>query len=387
MHSNEFVMRKFLLYLFLILSTLGFNACSHHDDPIPEPPTAYKRTLFVYMPWASNLYSAFEQNLKDLMTAINSTGLDNQRIIIFLANSNKTATLQEVVLYNGFYSRKNIKDYSFTMADYTTVSGLTSILADLVTIAPADEYSMIIGCHGMGWLPVTRSALAPSTRWFGGASSLYQTEISTLHQALSNANIKLEYLLFDDCYMATAEVAYELKDVIKYLIASTCEIMNYGMPYHKMGKYLLGKPDYENICASFFTFYNSYSYPYGTISVTSTSQLPALAQAMKDLNDSYSFDPSYLESIQDLDGFTPTIFFDFGSYVKYLTAVNPDAAGTCLYRLDLAVPYKSNTPQYYSQFIRRGIDLAEYSGLTISDPSTHDDTKSKDQTSWWYATH
>lgn len=387
MHSKEFVMRKFLLYLFLILSTLGFSACSHEDDPIPEPPAGYKRTLFVYMPWASNLYSAFEQNLKDLMTAVNATGLDNQRIIIFLANSNNTATLQEVVLYNGFYSRKNIKDYTFTMADYTTVNGLTSILADILTIAPADEFSMIIGCHGMGWLPVTRSVEKTATRWYGGASSLYQTEISTLHQALSNVNIKLEYLLFDDCYMATTEVAYELKDVTKYLIASTCEIMNYGMPYHKMGKYLLGKPDYQNICASFFTFYNSYSYPYGTISVTSTSQLPALAQAMKGLNDSYLFDPSYLDSIQDLDGFIPTIFFDFGSYVKYLTISNPDAASNCLYHLDLAVPYKSNTPQYYSQFIKHGVDLSEYSGLSISDPSIHDEAKLKNKTSWWHATH
>jgi len=380
-------MRKNLLYIFLIIFSLGFHACSNEDDPIPEPIDAYTRTLFVYMPWSSNLYSAFEQNLKDLLTAINETGLDNQRVIILLANSNNTATLQEVVLYNGFYSRKNIKDYTFNMADYTTEDGLTSILSDIITIAPADEYSMIIGCHGMGWLPVTRSVEMPSTRWYGGASSLYQTEISTLHKALSNTNIKLEFLLFDDCYMATTEVAYELKDVTNYLIASTCEIMNYGMPYHKMGKYLLGKPNYENICASFLTFYKSYSYPYGTISVTSTSQLSALAQAMKNLNDSFSFDLSYLESIQDLDGFTPTIFFDFSSYIKYLTIANPDAASTCLYRLNLAVPYKSNTEQYYSQFIGEGVVLSEYSGLSISDPSIHYNAELKNETSWWLATH
>jgi len=380
-------MRNKFLYIFVFLFSVGFSACRHDDDPVPEPIDGYKRTLFVYMPWASNLYSAFEKNLSDLMTAINTTGLDNQRVIIFLANSNKTATLQEVVLYNGFYSRKNIKDYTFTMADYTTEKGLTSILSDVIATAPADEFSMIIGCHGMGWLPVTRSVQMAPTRWFGGASSLYQTEISTLHRALSNVNIKLEYLLFDDCYMANAEVAYELKDVTNYLIACTCEIMNYGMPYHKMGKYLLGKPDYQNICASFLTFYSSYSYPYGTISVTSTSQLPALAQAMKQLNDTYTFDTSYLDSIQDLDGFSPTMFFDFGSYVEYLTVTNPDAAGTCLYRLGLAVPYKSNTPQYYSQFIKEGTDINTYSGLSISDPSVHTDTNKKSETSWWLATH
>ena len=40
---------------------------------------------------------------------------------------------------------------------FTTVSGLTDIINDMKTFAPAQRYSMIIGCHGMGWLPVNDS--------------------------------------------------------------------------------------------------------------------------------------------------------------------------------------------------------------------------------------
>ena len=36
----------------------------------------------------------------------------------------------------------------------------------------------------------------------------------------------MEYILFDDCYMSSIEVAYELKDVTKYLIGSTSEMMH-----------------------------------------------------------------------------------------------------------------------------------------------------------------
>ena len=37
---------------------------------------------------------------------------------------------------------------------FTTVEGITGILNDVQDFAPAPVYAMIIGSHGMGWLPV-----------------------------------------------------------------------------------------------------------------------------------------------------------------------------------------------------------------------------------------
>lgn len=45
----------------------------------------------------------------------------------------------------------------------------------------------------------------------------------------------MEYILFDDCYMSSVEVAYELKEATRFLIASTSEMMAYGMPYATVG--------------------------------------------------------------------------------------------------------------------------------------------------------
>ena len=45
-----------------------------------------------------------------------------------------------------------------------------------------------------------------------------------------------------------------LKNVTNHLIASTCEIMAYGMPYAKIGQYLIGEINYEKICNGFDDF-------------------------------------------------------------------------------------------------------------------------------------
>ena len=84
----------------------------------------------------------------------------------------------------------------------------------------------------MGWLPVyemkVRSAPhmkmhweyqgVPLTRYFGGLTAEYQTDIKSLASGIANAGMKMEYILFDDCYMSSIEVAYELKDVTECLM-------------------------------------------------------------------------------------------------------------------------------------------------------------------------
>ena len=97
---------------------------------------------------------------------------------------------------------------------------------------------MTIGCHGMGWVPVNstraravstykyhwESPDGPMTRFLEASSSAYQTDITTLAEGIERAGMYMEYILFDDCYMATVEVAYDLRHVTGHLIASTCEM-------------------------------------------------------------------------------------------------------------------------------------------------------------------
>lgn len=55
-----------------------------------------------------------------------------------------------------------------------------------------------------------------------------------LREALEQVDYPIDYIMFDACYMATAEVLYELRNTCKYILGSSTEIMGDGFPYAKM---------------------------------------------------------------------------------------------------------------------------------------------------------
>ena len=167
--------------------------------------------------------------------AISQKGLNGERVIVFMSTTSEKAILFEITCKKGKCEQVTLKEYN--NPPFTTAEGITSILNDVKSFAPAPTYAMTIGCHGMGWLPVhstkgrARTSIrmhwenkgVPQTRYFGGTTSQYQTDITTLAEGIADAGIKMEYILFDDCYMSTIEVAYDLRYVTDYLIGSTCD--------------------------------------------------------------------------------------------------------------------------------------------------------------------
>lgn len=363
----------------------------HSDDPDPDPdtPTTATKSILVFMPYTANssgsgsLYRNLLVNLDDMEGAMNDTkGLGGTHLIVFISQDDKTSHLVDFDYRNGHCVRDTIKTYTY--ADYTATSGLASIIADMKSHAPADTYSLIVGCHGEGWLPASGT-----TRYFGGAK--YQIDASTLAEAIQSNGIKMQYILFDDCYMSGVEVAYDLRIATHRLIASTSEMMDYGMPYRRIMKYLAdAQPDYQAVCNEFINFYKSYSMPYGTIGVTDVDRIEEMAALMKNINTTHKFDENLIDGIQDLDAkhYDPTVYFDFASYVKRLCADDTEAYNKYATLAEQLVPYKAATEYIYSYRGRATEPVREFSGVTVSDPSVNAvavDTKK--QTAWWQATH
>lgn len=378
-----------------------FPSCRNSDEPLPGD-IQNDNTIFIYMPWSNNLTGFFYQNLSDMESCIESIGgLSNQKVIVFMSKTATEASLFEIKYENNACSRVEIKSYSNPA--FTTEEGIVKILKDVKFYAPAKSYSMIIGCHGMGWLSVNPSQTSRAqeknhwdydnslpTRFFGGTSAQYQTDISTLAAAISDVSVKMRYILFDDCYMSSIEVAYELKDVADYLIASTCEVMAYGMPYATMGRHLLGKPDYKAVCDDFYEFYSNYTLmPCGTLSVIDLSKIGNMAEIMKQINAAYTFDGSQRGQLQNLDGYSPTIFYDFGDYVTQLLTHNNaphSLVSEFENRLKDLVPYTTHTEQFFTAS-RGPLKIYRYSGITTSDPSISTKAIDKTNTKWHRATH
>ena len=89
-----------------------------------------------------------------------------------------------------------------------------------------------------------------------------------------------------------------------------------------------------------------------------------------------------------MDGYTQTIFFDFGDYVSNLCQEDGYLLSIFNEQLKSLVPYKANTDTYYSMLNNRQTLIKTFSGLTISDPTENSDVIGEQtKTSWYRATH
>ena len=416
-------MKKFILFLQLAAFIL-FASCSDEDpDPAPQPPVIETNTIFVYMPWSGStkkdpgLYSFFLTNIQDIKSAIvNQGGLGNKKLMIFISTKVDKGALINVQYKNGSCIDDTVAIYDNTQPDLrlNTAEWITTLLKRVKQEAPANHYSMIVGCHGMGWIParpstrINRPAVSPfglnqnagkagpPTRWLGG--NAYQTNISDFDKGIEDSGIgKFQYILFDDCNMTGIEVAYELRNATNHIIGSPTEIMAYGMPYKFLWSELSKvNPDYHSICTNFINFYSNYKYegtpyPYGTISVIDCSQVEDMVDIMKEINASSSLSTITESNIQSMDGYTPSIFYDMGDYVRKLVQNEPLLLAKFNSQLDRLVPEKRHTDAYYTSLRTAGfniIPILSYSGITISDPSTNQTvTNSLGSNRYYQTTH
>lgn len=392
-------------YIPILSFLLALLLPSCHEDEPPTTPDPTDKTLILYFPWSSDLSFWISGNITDIEHAIEERkGLNGERVLMYRAVSEDSASLCEIS-YNkmrGYCEQVPLKSYKQLSA--TTPTGIAAILSDIRQAAPAGTYAMVVGCHGMGWIPVgsdnsemksqsitwksTQHSQIPMTRYFGGLTPEFQTDISSLAKGIADAGMKMEYILFDDCYMSSVEVAYELRHATDHLIACPTEIMAYGMPYQEITAHLLGgKPNYKAICDEFYDFYTSYAFPYGTIAVTDCRELDELALIMREINSRYTLMPEDTLTLQRMDGLQKTLFFDLGDYVDHLCASDPTLLKAFRDQLQLAVPYSTHTDQFFSTFTNRYNDITSYSGLTTSAPSRNAAAAKWQQTSWYKATH
>jgi hypothetical protein len=414
-------MRKIFFSLIAIVGILLSTSCTNEESvDIDDINT---QTTLVYMPWSgstssSGLYSYFLQNLDSIEQAIIENKGVSGRVLVFLSTSAESSSLYELSYAKDSISHIPLKTYSGNL--YTTAEGITEILNDVKENAYALNYAIMIGCHGCGWTykddwtdypykakqfdfnssdatmakgaGVTNTPNYPMTRFFGSVSSTsYATDIETLAEGIAGAGMTMQFILFDDCYMANIETAYALRNVTNYLIASTSEVLAVGMPYQTMFTLLAKQePNYSSAISAFDTFYSNYTYPYGTLSAIDCRETEELADIMKEINHRYTLPDSLRDSIQVLGGFEPNIFYDLGNYVDSLCKDNV-LLSDFHSRLDNVVKYTCNTDTIYSYLYLSGpkyIKVKATSGITISDPSINSVALTgREKTAWWSATH
>lgn len=399
-------------------------SCSNGDSPDgPDVPvTPVGQTVFMFFPWSNSLLSDFKRTVEDMQTVVAQRSMKDERIMVFMATSEREAVLFELKKQNGRCLTDTLRRYSDR--PFTSRQWLTSLFSEVMTLAPASRYGMVVGCHGLAWVPVqgqrnARKRLGSqeridkedslykeeridkegepndlmhfevqgpvTTRFIGGTYPETQIETTDLADAMADAGFHTEYILFDACYMSSVEVAYELKDVTHYLIASPTEVLSYGFPYITMGKHLLGTPNYKGIVDSFISFYSSYNLPYGTVAVTDCTQLDALAAIAQQIN-AVAAEQLVPNGVQIMDGYSPTLFYDLG-HLMSLKDAGTVLTAAFAEQLEKTVPYKGHTGQYFTTLKDAPVDIKHYSGLNTSQGSLNHMADRLSETAWYKATN
>lgn len=411
------------LIIATLLIVVGVS-CSNGDNPDgPDVPvTPVGQTVFMFFPWSNSLLSDFRRTVEDMQTVVAQRSMKDERVMVFMATSEREAVLFELKKQNGRCLTDTLRRYSDR--PFTSRQWQTSLFSEVMTLAPASRYGMVVGCHGLAWVPVqgqrnARKRLGSqerideednlykeeridkegepydlmhfevqgpvTTRFIGGTYPETQIETTDLADAMADAGFHTEYILFDACYMSSVEVAYELKDVTHYLIASPTEVLSYGFPYITMGKHLLGTPNYKGIVDSFISFYSSYNLPYGTVAVTDCTQLDALAAIAQQIN-AAAEEQLVPNGVQIMDGYSPTLFYDLG-HLMSLKDAGTVLTAAFAEQLDKTVPYKGHTDQYFTALKDAPVDIKHYSGLNTSQGSLNRMADRLSETAWYKATN
>lgn len=105
-------MYKFLKLAFISLLILCFSACREEDPIMPPEQQTAEKTIFVFMPYSTNLYSFLLGNIEDMKTAIiRNKGLDNTRLVVFIAKDKKQSALINIKYDKGVCKQDTLEKF------------------------------------------------------------------------------------------------------------------------------------------------------------------------------------------------------------------------------------------------------------------------------------
>jgi hypothetical protein len=319
-------------------------------------------TLLVY--WdGSGDYGQWEDPVILRYTTDGKGNVNGQKQLPEDATANEVVDLAEVV-----------KQYPSQLSVDKSV--MTQVLKDMIAVSPTERVGLVAASHGSAW---TNSIFMSRSFGQDGKGTDNTMLVSDMADAMKATGKKFDFLLFDACFMGTAEVCYDLRDVADYQIVSVMEVPAYGFPYESSLDYLYeGTVDgYKKICEAYIDFYQERyengDYAWGTIALVDSKEMEGLADATraeivehKDVlgND---FDESDIQEYGKQGG--RGIAYDLGQLMAVLN--NGTMPSVFADQLNKTVLYKScleiANPSSHK------VDAANYCGLGVYIPIRYND--------------
>ncbi len=384
---------------------IGCEECRKKDNTPPQ-------TIIAYMAGV-DLSGYFRMNRDSIKMALSRDIQGKSRVVALYQTNKTTAELVEFYFKDELCQERILATYQLPQTMNATELGF--ILSDIIERTPSKSHSLIIGSHGLGWIPIgaqphgteahlgtgkTSGGVTHEELWepkgdivtrYLGEDSNPQNRFDTtdLSEALAATGVKLDYIIFDACFMSNVEAAYDLRENTKYIIGSPHEIMGDGFPYADIIPLLLinngASYDLDEVCYKFNEYYAIHEGRSGSIALIDCAQLDGLAQTMKSVNSSAQKD-FHIDQIQTYEGQQSHIFFDLGDYVNKICD-NESARKSFNEQLARTVISKYTLDSFYSRYGGSGVyKIKSFSGLSTSEPSSLYRSAYR-ETAWYKATH
>ncbi len=297
---------------------LGFTSCSSDDEVEPVHEQQVSRTVLAYIVATNSLSGADEQDLGQMKQAVEAGALDNGGSLLVYRTA--YGVTPELVRVNSDGSTTVLRQYNdgVNSLDPDFMAG---VITDAMSMAPADEFGLILWSHSTGWLGLKRQQVAASRTFGDDRGNLMP--IPLLAEVFERLP-RLTFIYFDSCFMGNVESMYELRDAAEWVVASPAETPYDGAPYD-VSLASLFAPVPEGLCESARLVYDYYlqqpslTMRSSTVSVYKMSALEELADAVTDAYAS-------TDQVESLGGiqqygfprsmaYFPDLFFDFEDYM------------------------------------------------------------------------
>lgn len=295
------MMKKLISYLFLALILFAVSSCDKKEVK-PDEPKVTSRVVMMYMVAENSLgigsHNFDKEDIKEVLSGSRLMA-DDEKIVLYLdgdknpaiytiTNKTKATTFSELT-----------PEYSYT-ENRNSASGemLTEFFDYVKKNHSANSYGILFWSHGSGWIPSDydgdsqsfskrRKAFGVDNGKDSSSDNGNKMSIGELRDALRGFGTKMEFIMFDCCFMQCIEVSYELKDLTKYVIGSTAEIPGPGANYISLVQAMFSKDNYAaEMPLAYYEYYKNYklSPKYGVlISTVDCSKLEALMTATRNV--------------------------------------------------------------------------------------------------------
>lgn len=291
---------KVVAMLLCVVATCSFFSCSHSDDTSEEPPTpiddkyaADSRTVLVYIVGENNLSSFIKDDVEEMLEGIKSNKLKaGDNLVLYIDDYENP----RIYLLNNRTKAKRYSElvpvYKYTTEENTaSADNLADVLKYVKANYKADSYGLVMWSHGSGWLYSGNSidnVGSKAPRRTIGRDGYREMNIDAMADALRKS-VKLDFVLFDACFMQCIETAYELKDCADYIIGSPAEIPDSGAYYTTMTEAMFKADDCaKEIVDKYHQHYAAPGNRYGIIvSAINTEKMDDFVEETKSYIDKY----------------------------------------------------------------------------------------------------